>query len=63
MDNLPEHLNFETVAPEAVKDLVDQGIPLTSGAPQQVLDLVTSDTYKIGRTYFWLEEGAYPGGD
>jgi hypothetical protein len=62
LEKLPEDLNYETIAPDELKDLMDQGIPLTEGAPQQLMDLVTSDTYKIGRTYFWLDEGDYPGG-
>jgi hypothetical protein len=56
LKRLPEDLNFETLAPEELKALMEQGIPLTSDAPQQLLELVTSDTYKIGRTYFWLDE-------
>jgi hypothetical protein len=56
LKQLPEDLNFETVAPDELKDLVEQGIPLTSDAPEQLLNMVTSDTYKIGRTYFWLDE-------
>ena len=38
------------------------GVPLSEAAPKQITDLMTSDSYKIGRTYFWIEEGDYPGG-
>jgi hypothetical protein len=62
LEKLPDDLNYETIAPDELKDLLDQGIPLTEDAPKQLMDLVTSDTYKIGRTYFWLDEGDYPGG-
>ncbi len=59
---LPEDLTVDSITPEQVQDLLDQGIPLTEGAPKQIVDLVTSDSYKIGRTYFWIDEGETPGG-
>ncbi len=36
------------------------GVPLSEAAPKQLTDLMTTDSYKIGRTYFVIDEGAYP---